>query len=48
MKKLEKIVKFAVIPIALAFGIYKVYKIGKEYIPLCDDAYIDKIRGEGF
>ena len=47
MKKLENILKF-VVPIALAFGIYKVYKIGKEYIPLCDDAYIDKIRGEGF
>ena len=47
MKKLEKIVKVAV-PIALAVGLYKFYKIAKEYIPLCDDAYMTRIRGEGF
>ena len=46
MKTIEKIVKFAV-PVALAVGIYKVYKIGKEYIPLSDDAYMERIRGEG-
>ncbi len=46
MKKLENIIKF-VVPVALAVGIYKVYKIGKEYIPLSDDAYMERIRGEG-
>ena len=45
--KLTQIVKWS-IPIVLAVGIYKVYKIGKEYISLCDDAYMEGIRGEGF
>ena len=45
--KLEKIVKVAV-PIVLAIGLYKFYKIAKEYIPLCDEAYIARIRREGF
>ncbi|KKK51766.1 hypothetical protein LCGC14_3111710, partial [marine sediment metagenome] len=29
-------------------GLYKFYKIAKEYIPLCDEAYIARIRREGF
>ncbi len=45
--KLENILKF-VVPITIAVGIYKVYKIGKEYIPLSDDAYMERVRVEGF
>lgn len=45
--KLENILKFAV-PVAVAVGVYKIYKIGKEYIQLSDDAYMERIRREGF
>ncbi len=36
------------VPIVVAIGLYKVYKIGKEYIPLSDDAYMERVREEGF
>ena len=45
--KLTEIIKWS-IPIVLVVGIYKVYKIGKEYIPLSDDAYMERVREEGF
>ncbi|KKN58012.1 hypothetical protein LCGC14_0556700 [marine sediment metagenome] len=45
--KLTQIVKWS-IPVVVVVGIYEIYKIGKEYIPLCDEAYIARIRREGF
>ncbi len=45
--KLERMLKFAV-PIAMAIGIYKLYQAQRDYVPLCDESYMAKIRGEGF